>query len=764
MTTPAEPEPERTPAPDHGALPPSPPGLAAALLVERLRLYRASFVLAIVAQVLVGALLATVAGPAVAWPLLLAWLAVLVFTLGLRAVLSLPLRRGADPTPELLWRQRAAVLVSGFAWGLAGWLMLPAADLQTQMLVVFVLAGVAAGSLMLSAFDFGAPMGFALLTMAPVALRLATAGDRGSAVMAAMAALFVGYLALVGWRAQRNLREAVAARCAEAARAEALQRQQRAQQQLADELARQREALRVTLDSMDQGILSLDAEGRTNFFNRRLLELTGWPEALMAGRPTMDEIARHQLASGEFGPAMANVDEAGRDALRDWYAGKPGRFPPTYYRRTPAGLMLQVKSHYLPDGALVRTFTDVSAFFDTQQRLHAARDEAERASRAKSDFLSAMSHELRTPLNAILGFAQLLQIEREPALSARQREHVQHILGAGAHLLDLINDVLDLARVESGRQSLRIEAVDLAPLVGECLALMQPLAQARAITLDAGAHDAGLPAVQADRTRLRQVLLNLLGNAIKYNRAGGRVRMQAEIADGTLRLGVADDGPGLDADQRARLFTPFDRLDAEQGLVEGAGIGLALSRRLVELMGGTIEVDSEPGRGSVFWLRLVPAVAGDRAAGAAAAAPSAAVPASEAETDQAEAPPSADRGGRHVLYIEDNPINVRLVQAVLEQEPGIRLSTAVHPEDGLRMAQSECPDLVLLDIHLPGMDGYELLARLRADERTRRVPVVGLSADAMHGQVERARAAGFDRYLTKPIDVGELLAVVRAGP
>jgi signal transduction histidine kinase len=288
------------------------------------------------------------------------------------------------------------------------------------------------------------------------------------------------------------------------------------------------------------------------------------------------------------------------------------------------------------DGRRLQTISlgrDITERHEAEAALRTARDAAERASRAKSEFLSAMSHELRTPLNAILGFAQLLQIDRTHPLPERQRGHVQHILRAGEHLLHLINDVLDMARVEAGKQRFHVEAVDLGPLLDETLALMRPLAQERSIRLDRGAAPASPPQVAADRTRLRQVLLNLLSNAVKYNREGGAVRLQVEevaqaddvgpaadlagvagdgaVGDagpgealGWVRVGVTDTGHGLDAEKRARLFQAFDRLGAEEGPVPGVGIGLALARRMVELMGGRIEVESEPGHGSTFWVHL----------------------------------------------------------------------------------------------------------------------------------------------------------------
>ncbi len=375
-----------------------------------------------------------------------------------------------------------------------------------------------------------------------------------------------------------------------------------------------------------------------------------------------------------------------------------------------------------------------------------ARDEAERASRSKSDFLSGMSHELRTPMNAILGFAQLLAADNAPPLSERQRGHVRHVLRAGTHLMALINEVLDLARIEAGKLQISLEPVDLAAMIEECLTLMQPVAQDHGVDLAAGAPPACTCHVRADRTRLRQVLLNLLSNAIKYNREHGRVWLRCEVAAQDVRIEVSDTGPGLSAEQQRLLFRDFERLGADQVPIEGTGIGLALSRRLMGMMHGEIGVDSEVGRGSTFWLRV------PRCAPAALPAP------------HEGAAPAADHAAaarqHKVLYVEDNPVNVALMEAVLARRPGLRLIVAPLPGLGLDIARAERPDLILVDIQLPGMDGYELLRRLRQAEATRHTPVFAISANALPADVKRGHEAGFMRYLTKPFDVAELLAAV----
>jgi PAS domain S-box-containing protein len=379
----------------------------------------------------------------------------------------------------------------------------------------------------------------------------------------------------------------------------------------------------------------------------------------------------------------------------------------------------------------------------------AARDEAERANHAKSEFLSRMSHELRTPMNAILGFGQLLEIDKQ--IAGSQRQWAREIVRGGHHLLDLINEVLDLARVESGKFSVSPEPVALLPLIQECLMLVRPQAAAHDLRLLDAARHCDVHA-HADRTRLKQVLLNLLSNAVKYNRAQGTVSVVcAATHDGpapSVHIRVSDTGTGLTPEQRARLFVPFERLNADQHQIEGTGLGLALSKRLVELMGGAIGVESTPGLGSTFWVRLP--LANGHDVDAAAAPPGAAT--------KSEAP--AAMRSVDVLCIEDNPANLRLIEGVLARRPGIRLLSAIAPGLGLELARMHRPALILLDINLPDMDGYAVMQCLRENEATRDIPVVAISANAMPRDLERGKAAGFVDYLTKPIDLQRFLAVV----
>jgi PAS domain S-box-containing protein len=390
------------------------------------------------------------------------------------------------------------------------------------------------------------------------------------------------------------------------------------------------------------------------------------------------------------------------------------------------------------------------ALQESNVELESAKSAAEKANLAKSDFLSSMSHELRSPLNAILGFAQLMESD-SPSPTASQAESIAQILQAGWHLLKLINEILDLAVIESGKVSLSPESVSLAEIMSECQAMMEPQAQQRGIRMTFPQFDDEAPFfVKADRTRLKQIIINLLSNAIKYNKEQGTVIVGCTvIAPERIRISVADTGAGLPPEKLAQLFQPFNRLGQEAGAVAGTGIGLVVTKRLAELMEGALG-ESTVGVGSVFWCDLI-----------SAAAPQLAVQSGEAATfDDPPLPAGAPR--RTLLYVEDNPANMKLVEQLIVRRPDLRLLTAVNGTLGIEVARTTQPTVILMDINLPGISGIEALKILREDPATAHIPVVALSANAMPRDIAMGLEAGFFRYLTKPIKVKELMDTLNA--
>lgn len=381
------------------------------------------------------------------------------------------------------------------------------------------------------------------------------------------------------------------------------------------------------------------------------------------------------------------------------------------------------------------------------QELIGAKAAAEQANQAKSAFLSSMSHELRTPLNAILGFAQLCASETLPVTAEQKKEFIANIVKAGKHLLLLINEVLDLAKVESGSVELKLENVGVAAVLQECEPLIAAAAEARSITLhfpsDVPLH------VRADRTRLKQILLNLLSNAVKYNNEQGSVTIScSRLGSDMVRIAVQDTGGGLDEQKLQQLFQPFNRLGQENSAQEGTGIGLVVSRRLVEMMGGQIGVSSVVGAGSVFWIDIPhahPPPIGDTP--------------KEAFTRRFGATVQDDETA-NLLYVEDNPANLKLIQKLAGFRSGWTLLCATDAKSGIELARAQQPDVILMDINLPTMDGYQALAILRQDPQTAHIPVIALTANAMHEEVSKGKELGFFYYLTKPVQIEEFYSVV----
>ena len=380
--------------------------------------------------------------------------------------------------------------------------------------------------------------------------------------------------------------------------------------------------------------------------------------------------------------------------------------------------------------------------------VEAASKDVEAASRAKSEFLSSMSHELRTPLNAILGFAQLLQRDRREPLSDRHRERVDHIVSGGEHLLKLINDVLDLSKIEAGRISIVPEAVDVAEVIAEVARTLDPIATRHKIALESSLVGAQLPRVHADRTRVVQILMNFGSNAIKYNRTSGRVRIEASITlTPNVRVTVTDTGLGIPIEKQSKLFQPFQRAGQETGPIEGTGIGLAITKRLAEMMDGRVGFRSVPDQGSEFWVEL-PLHEGEE------------IPESLSPAMQPAVSLPPAKGHHLVLCVEDNPANIVFMRDVMSTIDNVDLVTVPTAELGIELARARRPKLVLMDINLPGMSGLDALRALKSCDETCHIPVIALTAAASERDQKMGLEAGFHRYLSKPINLDELIEAI----
>jgi PAS domain S-box-containing protein len=512
------------------------------------------------------------------------------------------------------------------------------------------------------------------------------------------------------------------------------------------------------LTSANFSIIATDEKGIIQLFNVGAERMLGYTAAEVVNKINPSDIhdpqevaARAQELSLELATPIAPGFEAmafkasrGIDDIYDLtYIRKDGS-------RFPASVSITaLRDDYGDVIGYLLIGTDNSARKRAESELNEAMAVVEKANRAKTDFLSAMSHELRTPLNAVLGFAQLMETGT-PAPTPSQKRNLDQILKAGWYLLELINEILDLALIESGKVTLSREPVSLSEVMLECRAMIEAQAHKRGIGMKFPRFETPY-FVQADRIRVKQVLINLLFNAIKYNRPGGAVTVEYTLrAPGSIHVSVRDTGAGLGAEQVAQLFQPFNRLGKETSAEEGTGIGLVVTKRLVELMGGTIGVDSEVGVGSVFWIEL-----------GLTSAPQVAVGEAEGPTLVQPLLPSG-AALRTLLYVEDNPANLELVEQLIARRPDLRLLSAADGNLGIEFARAYQPDVILMDINLPGISGITAMKILRDDKSTEHIPVIALSANAVPRDIERALEAGFFNYLTKPIKVDKFMDALDA--
>jgi PAS domain S-box-containing protein len=528
------------------------------------------------------------------------------------------------------------------------------------------------------------------------------------------------------------------------------------------DLEQSRKNTETLLQSTDQGIYGMDMEGNCTFANAACLSLLGYKNDIDLIGKNVHQLIHYAYENGDTYPAeLCKLGKAHR-------AGKAIRCDDeVFWRKDGSSIYVEYSSNPILEkdeiaGSVV-AFSDISdrkrietELANQQERLEMlvdertrdlqhAKQEAERANKLKSDFLGRMSHELRTPMNAILGFGQLMEMEK---LSGEQKSYVSEIMKAAKHLLGLIDEVLELSTIEAGKINLVFEDFNAQDMITECVSIMSPYADKQEVSISLQTDACSDIYLRMDRMRTKEVLLNLVSNAIKYNKKQGSVLISCEcFSRDSLRVNVIDTGQGIDEEKQFMLFEPFNRLGEEYGETEGTGIGLSISRHLMELMGGKIGMQSVPSGGSIFWMvcNIGHTI----------------------RQNNTQAESSAHDKGHlsysnfKIIYIEDNPANMRLVDNIIANHASeAKMLGAPTAEMGIELARDTRPDVILMDINLPGMDGYEALSRLRNYPETKDIPVIAISAAASPRDIDRGKAAGFHAYLTKPIEVSELINAI----
>ena len=641
------------------------------------------------------------------------------------------------PTPASISRRtivRSTIwsAFGGAVWGIAAIGVALQDSMLHHVFLAFVVGGQAVAAAVWLSPVLSASYAYIWLSVTPLIVGLAWHGHPMTTVMAGMLSLFL----LASFQLARRTHADFVTAVTDKLKLE----------NLYDQLSDSEERLITAIETIDSGFALYDDDDRLILANSRYREFYHLASAAMYKGAAFEDILRMAVFAGQHPEAVGHE--------RVWIAERMAR------RMNPKGAFehklannqwYMVSEYKTKDGGLVSVSTDISKLKQAYDSLKLALDQAESANKAKSEFLSSMSHELRTPLNAILGFAQLMESDPTADYSLEQKESIRQILSGGNHLLELISQVLDLARIETGNIVVSIEDVLLQDVLQQSLPLAETLARKHGILLSITPLDKNV-VVRGDATRIKQVLLNLLSNAIKYNLPGGEVTVDCTPSEnGNLIIAVSDNGPGIPVDKQDQVFEPFNRLGAEAKDKEGTGIGLTITKQLLELMKGRIGFDSTPGEGTIFWFEIPLATTTTLNDGVMPV--------------QTRIAPSGGDGVSsnihlmgQVLYIEDNPANVRLMEGFFTQRPNVNLIVAENAEDGLELALAHSPKLIFLDIGLPGMDGYEAAEILKSDPATNRIPVIAVSAYSSQQDIDRGYKAGFDAYLSKPLVLENILS------
>ena len=633
--------------------------------------------------------------------------------------------------------------LTAMGWGFSGSIMLSEQSLIQQMFTTILLSGLTAGALSTLSAVYSVYIAFLTLTMIPLLIKLFSFGDDVHLASATLVLLFVFFISSAAKRLVKTISKSISLRFMHDAALKDIANKKQQADELNQNLIKQisqREIieshlessmsqLKATLESTTDGILVVDNENQITNFNQNFLELFDIPYELIE-LSDFTQIQNHinnlltEKTNENIRPSVSDVSllQLKDNRLIEVYS-KPQK----------------IADHVI---GKVLSYRDATMRIHSETSLQKAKNEAETANNEKSVFLSRISHELRTPLNAILGFSHLLQEDKQQHLDTQETNYVSHICLAGEHLLTLIDDLLDISKIESGKLNINLKNITCQSIINESLALVQPTADSHRITVSLESETDNLPTIRADHTRCKQALVNLLSNAIKYNKSNGSVKLYIKPSDTHLRFEVTDTGIGIKENNFNDIFQPFTRLK-ETEKTKGTGIGLTITKRLIDVMNGRIGVISEPQVGSTFWFEL---------------------PIADGEPD--DTTETFTETGRHeehemntsnktrtILYIEDEPLNQALMKSIVKQIPQTLLVTASTGEEGIQLALETQPDLILMDLNLPGISGYEAFKVIKNEKSFSKTPVFAVSANAMPDEITRGKDAGFFDYLIKPINI-----------
>ena len=631
-------------------------------------------------------------------------------------------------------------VLTAIGWGIAGSLLLSEESLIQQMFTTILLAGLTAGALSTLSAVYSVYVAFLLITMTPLLIKLYSFGDDLHIATAVLVTLFVFFILSGARRMVHTINKSITLRFKHDAALKDIAdkkqqtdelnvnlRQQIYEREIIERhLENSMSQLKATLESATDGILVVNNHDQITNYNRSFLELFTIPEELIELKdynPIQDYI-KSLLKDPAGISSLTPVNEALLLELED------GRLIETYWNPQRVG-----------DNVIggVFSYRDATTRIQSETSLQLAKNEAELANNQKSEFLSRISHELRTPLNAILGFSELLRTEKSQHFDDDEKDYLTHICSAGEHLLNLIDDLLDISRIESGKLNIKLTGISCQDVVEESLAMVQQTAHHHRVKIELENDNSQLPPVLADQTRCKQALVNLLSNAIKYNHKDGVVKLKLYSTGKHVRFEIRDSGPGIEKEKHKEIFQPFTRLKQTEK-TQGTGIGLTITKRLVDVMNGNIGVESEPGSGSLFWFELPIATDQD------SSAPNISF---ENTTENI----TRMKNMHTILYVEDEPLNQALVRSIIKQIPNTELITAATGEEGIELALTQKPDLILMDLNLPGISGYDALEVIKQEPDFTSTPVFAVSANAMPEEIERGKTAGFLDYLIKPINI-----------